>query len=178
MTEKQKQRERELEEKERLRKEALIKEEPRVSKPIPNKFVPRPLRETAESAGAEADNDRWRRGDRQTHVDGRREADVPARDKYAPPSRKYEPPTQGKYEPPTRQTQGKYEPPVSGRRDNYEPPRGRDAQPPMGRYGQRPKYGGFGNNRDERDRWGAAPDRDEDRSGGADNWRRHSKAGK
>jgi len=182
MTEKQKQRERELEEKERLRKEALIKEEPRVSRPtepVPNKFVPRAMRKAAESAGTEADNDRWRRGDRQTHVDGRdglpiprqREADVPARDKYAPPSRKYEPPT--------RTTQSKYEPPVSGRRDNYEAPRGRDAQPPIGRFEQRPKYGGFGNNKDERDRWGAAPDRerqrDEDRSGGADNWRRPSK---
>jgi len=182
MTEKQKQRERDLEEKERLRKEALIKEEPRVSRPtepVPNKFVPRAMRKAAESAGTEADNDRWRRGDRQTHVDGRdglpiprqREADVPVRDKYAPPSRKYEPPT--------RTTQGKYEPPVSGRRDNYEAPRGRDAQPPIGRFEQRPKYGGFGNNKDERDRWGAAPDRerqrDEDRSGGADNWRRPSK---
>ena len=43
IAEKLKQRERELEEKERLRKEDLIKEEPRVSKPSKlnaNKFVP------------------------------------------------------------------------------------------------------------------------------------------
>ena len=159
IAEKQKQCERELEEKERLRKEALIKEEAarvvsKPSEPNANKFVPRALRKAAESSGTEANIDSWRRGDRQTHVDGRdgqchpiprqRDADVPpSRDNYAPPPHKYEPPI--------RQT-GKYEPPVSGRRDNYEPPRGRDAQPPVGRY-ERPKYGGFGNNRDERDRW-------------------------
>jgi len=198
IAEKQKQREKELEEKERLRKEALIKEEPRVIKPSePNstKFVPRALRKAAESVGTEADNDSWRCPDRLTHINDRRslfsddvkqsfsparglssrdgnpmprqrEADVvPPREKYAPP---------GKYEPPTRQTQGKYEAPFSGRRENqYEPPRGRDSQPPIG---QRPKYGGFGNRDNDRDRWGGGPDRekqrDEDRSVGADKWRK------
>jgi hypothetical protein len=74
---------------------------------------------------------RWHHGYRQTHVDRlprQCKVDLPARDKYAPPSRKYEPPT--------RQTQRKYEPQVSIRHDNFEPPRGRDAQPPIGRYGQ------------------------------------------
>jgi len=99
---------------------------------------------------------------------------MPNRDKYAPPSHKYEPPT--------RKMQGKYEHPVSGRHDNFDPPRGRDAQYPIGHYGQLTKYGGFGNNGDECDRWGVGPDRerqhDEDRFVGADNWRRPSKMGK
>ena len=115
---KQKQRERELEEKERLRKEALIKEEAarvvsKPSEPNANKFVPRALRKAAESSGTGANIDSWRRGDRQTHVDGRDGHPIPRQcDAYVSPSRDNYAPPPHKYEPPIRQT-GKYEPPIS-----------------------------------------------------------------
>eukprot|EP01018_Ginkgo_biloba_P037814 Gb_34868 [translate_table: standard] len=148
---KQRQREKELEEKDRLRKEALIKEEPRQTKtvePKAGKFVPRFMRNKVENLGsAEPDTDNWRRSEeRLPHADDKRSFfsddhkqnlgqghssssrgdDRPMQsdreaDVHPPSGNRYVPPV-SRFDATHGRTADRYEPPVRTYRDRYEPP--------------------------------------------------------